>query len=167
MSNKFKRTSCLFGGVFAISLLVSGYASGAEYLTSSNDFSRLVFPGIERKLVYQSFSEQDDVIPDFSMCGYMGGGVRIPDVAVVIELMPTSGKGDDSTRIQRAIDTVSSQPLKANGFRGAVLLKKGKYRIYEPLVIKTSGVVLRGEGPGGARYGFIRRGQKRIRCGSD
>jgi len=41
---------------------------------------------------------------------------------------------------------VSSRPLDASGFRGAVVLKAGYYRMATPLLIQASGVVLRGEG---------------------
>src|SRR5262249_32904537 len=48
--------------------------------------------------------------------------------------------------IQDAIDYVSSLPLGNDGFRGAVMLKAGEYRINDHIEIRTSGVVLRGEG---------------------
>ena len=50
--------------------------------------------------------------------------------------------------MQAAIDKVSALPLDKNGFRGAVLLRAGYYRMATPLTIKASGVVLRGEGMG-------------------
>lgn len=52
--------------------------------------------------------------------------------------------GDNSSRIQRAIDYVSSLALDKNGFRGAVLLDKGTFELNESLRISVSGVVLRG-----------------------
>lgn len=39
-------------------------------------------------------------------------------------------------------------PVDENGFRGAVLLKKGTYRVANMLTMNKSGVVLRGEGDG-------------------
>ncbi|ULL13955.1 hypothetical protein DVH26_05530 [Paenibacillus sp. H1-7] len=85
-------------------------------------------------------------ILDFSNAGYMGGGVKIPDVQARIALEP--GEGDDMARIQAAIDQVSLMPQDADGFRGAILLKKGTYEISGTLYIQASGVVLRGEGQG-------------------
>ena len=119
--------------------------------------------GEDGKLVYVA-DERGNKIPDFSNCGYMGGGVKIPDVPVKITLEPRpemvkelgffdptnpdipGADGDDTERIQKAIDKVSAMPLDENGFRGAVLLKRGVYRTSKPLRIQASGVVLRGEG---------------------
>ena len=50
-------------------------------------------------------------------------------------------EGDNSERIQRALDYVASLKPDANGFRGAVLLDKGTFELSEPLRIKASGVV--------------------------
>ncbi len=85
-----------------------------------------------------------DRIPDFSNVGYMGGGVRIPDVPTSETIKP--GEGDDGERIQKAIDRVAKMPLHDDGFRGAVVLKKGEYRIRGAILISASGIVLRGEG---------------------
>ena len=43
---------------------------------------------------------------------------------------------------------MSARPPDAAGFRGAVLLRAGYYRMATPLKIQASGVVLRGEGMG-------------------
>ena len=68
----------------------------------------------------------------------------IPEVPVkaVVSWMP----GDNTARIQQAIDYVSSLEPDAQGFRGAVLLEKGCYEIAGGLTISASGVVLRGSG---------------------
>ncbi len=105
----------------------------------------LVYPGTDGKLVYVADS-LGNKIPDFSNAGYKGGGVPIPYVAIKETLWPVPG--DNSDNIQAAIDRVSALPLDANGFRGAVLLKMGYYKLEKPLYIKASGVVLRGEGMG-------------------
>lgn len=107
--------------------------------------STLVYPGDDGKLVYNPMPSGDR-IPDFSNCGYMGGGVAIPNVPVRATLEPKSG--DDTKRIQAAIDEVSQRTPDRNGFRGAVLLKKGRYHVRGTLRIGASGVVLRGEGDG-------------------
>src|ERR1700683_1229339 len=65
------------------------------------------------KLVYEPYDEQGDTIPDFSNCGYMGGGVKIPDVPVKATVEPITGSSDDTDRIQRAIKEVSAMPLNS------------------------------------------------------
>ena len=128
--------------------------------------STLVYPGTNGKLVYANYANnnetnQDNTLPDFSNVGYMDGAIGVPvgEVPVKITLNPTSS-GQDRTRIQEAIDQVCNMPLDANGFRGAVLIKKGTYRLNDgtiPVItdgmgyalrIWASGVVLRGEGQG-------------------
>ena len=75
----------------------------------------------------------------------MGSEVEIPNVPVV-KTLTSPGENEDATAIiQRAIDEVSSLPL-SGGFRGAILLKSGTYKILNELHINASGVVLRGEG---------------------
>ncbi len=106
--------------------------------------SKLVYPGQDGKLVYTS-DENGNIIPDFSHCGYMGGGVALPNVPVVATVEPTSD-GDDTARLQAVIDALSTRPSNADGFRGAILFKKGEYRIATTLHIRASGIVLRGEG---------------------
>ena len=107
--------------------------------------SELVSIDRKGKLIYNPYTEQGDVIPDFSHCGYGGGGVAIPEVPVAVALDGPSG-GDDFPAIQALIDSVAGMSLREDGFRGTVLLKKGTYRVSEPVVIHTSGIVLRGEG---------------------
>lgn len=87
--------------------------------------------------------ERGNILPDFSRVGYYQGLQPIPDVPIVKELSPGP---DDEKRIQEAIDEISQLPLQASGFRGALLLKKGRYSIKGTIFIKASGIVLRGEG---------------------
>ena len=68
-----------------------------------------------------------------------------PGVQVVKTISPT-GTENDETVIQAAIDELSKKPLDKNGFRGAILLKKGTYKIPASIRIEASGIVLRGEG---------------------
>ena len=101
------------------------------------------------RLKYGKYANQGQgnavhTLPDFSRCGYMGGGVAIPFVAAAVALEPSGG--DDTTAIQAALDKVAAMPVQANGFRGAVLLKAGTYRLTDTLDLLQSGVVLRGEG---------------------
>lgn len=112
-------------------------------LTPKTNYSKLVYPGKDGKLVYAPDAD-GNTIPDFSNCGYMGGGVKIPDVAERAAVSPV--EGDAGELIQAAIDKVSKLPPDSRGLRGAVLLKKGVYKINGTLQIKTGGVTLRGEG---------------------
>ena len=83
---------------------------------------------------------------DSSHAGYGGGGVPIPTVPVKETIWPVAG--DNTADVQAAIDKVSALPLDRNGFRGAVLLRAGYYRMAMPVRVQASGVVLRGEGMG-------------------
>jgi hypothetical protein len=109
------------------------------------NYSRLVYPGKDGRLVYTP-DERGNRIPDFSLCGYRGGGEPLPDVPVRAELSP--GSGDATARVQAALDRVSAMRLDKNGLRGALLLRKGRYGISGSVRIAASGVVLRGEGDG-------------------
>ncbi|MEM9338766.1 MAG: T9SS type A sorting domain-containing protein [Bacteroidota bacterium] len=117
--------------------------------------SRLVF--LEGgKLTYTPYAMKNqgnavNKLPDFSHAGYMGGGVKLPFVPVVKRLSPVSG--DNTQAIQKALDEIAARPLNANGFRGALLLKAGRYEVASELFIRASGVVLRGQGQG--KYGTI------------
>ena len=124
---------------FALALcLVLGNVAGAT--------SEWVRAGADGRLVYKA-DERGNTIPDFSRAGYGGGGVKLPDVPVAAEVRPQAS-GDDGARIQAAIDEVSRRTPDARGFRGAVLLRRGVYRVEGALALRASGVVLRGEGAG-------------------
>lgn len=102
-----------------------------------------VFMSPEGKLQYTPDSLGNQ-IPDFSYAGYQSGNVAIPDVPVKIVVPQKSG--DATTRIQAAIDYVSSLPLDKSGFRGTVLLEASEYQVAGSLKLHSSGVVLRGAG---------------------
>lgn len=87
--------------------------------------------------------DRGNIIPDFSRVGYHHGDRAIPTVEVVAEVLPSD---DDQRNIQAAIDLVSKRVSNAQGFRGAVLLGPGTYRIPGTLRIDSSGVILRGSG---------------------
>ena len=106
-------------------------------------YSKLVHPDKNGKLVYLP-DENGNTIPDFSNCGYMGGGVKLPEIPVQATVAPI--QGDAGQQIQEAIDKVAKMSPNKNGFRGAVLIKKGTYKVNDPIRITTSGIVLRGEG---------------------
>ena len=96
------------------------------------------------KLTYTA-DDKGNILPDFSRVGYHQGDLEIPTIQVVKTISAASG-GDSQGMIQKAIDEVSKLPTDSRGFRGAILLKKGVYRIPGSLKISAGGVVLRGEG---------------------
>jgi hypothetical protein len=91
--------------------------------------------------------EKGNILPDFSLVGYHAGDQLIPNVPQVKTVEATNSEKDQQL-IQSAIDELSKQPLNADGFRGAILLKKGTYLIPGIISIQASGIVLRGEGNG-------------------
>ncbi|MDB6165822.1 MAG: hypothetical protein JWQ83_962 [Lacunisphaera sp.] len=95
------------------------------------------------RLVYTADANGNRVI-DFSPAGYAGGNEAIPLVPAKIAVEPDGQH--DRERIQAALDLVAAMPREANGFRGAVLLKPGRWLIDGNLHLNASGVVLRGSG---------------------
>lgn len=87
--------------------------------------------------------EKGNRILDFSFCGYQNAEQDVPSSYPFAVFVPHR-EGDNSARIQQAIDYVSSLPLNKDGFRGAVLLGKGVFELNEGLHISTSGVILYG-----------------------
>jgi len=79
---------------------------------------------------------------DFSYAGYGGGGVAWPRIPASVSVRPSGG--DDTALLQGALDRVGTMPLQASGFRGAVLLRPGRFRVSGRLRMGASGVVLRG-----------------------
>lgn len=93
-------------------------------------------------LTYKA-DKKGNILPDFSNVGYRTGNVPIPEVPVVQTISP----GPDAERtIQNAIDALAQKAPDKKGFRGAILLKKGRYPIQHNIRINASGIVLRGEG---------------------
>ncbi len=88
--------------------------------------------------------EQGNIIPDFSSVGYESGEKEIPDVHTVETISPVDG--DNLEHIQQAIDRISKRTPDRNGFKGALLLKKGTYNVNGTINIRQSGIVIRGEG---------------------
>jgi hypothetical protein len=129
-----------------VALSLAVVLNGTSAPAAELGVSTLVQPGKDGRLVYRPYTERGDTIPDFSNCGFASGGVPIPAVPVCVVVSPLAGSGDDRQRIQDAIDRVAKRPLDALGYRGAVLLKRGTYRVSDTLKIESSGVVLRGEG---------------------
>lgn len=97
----------------------------------------------QRGLTY-AVDARGERVPDFSHCGYAGGERDIPLAPARVLVKPAPG--DQTRRIQSAIDYVATLPLDSNGLRGAVLLAPGRFEVAGALSIKASGVVLRGSG---------------------
>ena len=121
------------------------------HLTYGQDASELIYLD-QGQLTYVPFammgqSNAVNTIPDFSHAGYRGGGVSLPaDISIKATVYPEAG--DDAPRIQAAINLVEALEPDDDGFRGVVLIKAGHYSLESLLVIRSSGVVLRGEGQG-------------------
>src|SRR6056297_1538037 len=77
------------------------------------DATPMVNTGKNGKLIY-SRDTRGNRIPDFSRCGYMGGGVTIPTPVIVKKLSPVKGDTDDTARIQAAIDEASARKPNAS-----------------------------------------------------
>jgi hypothetical protein len=129
--------SAQFRGAWLVLLATAAAACGAGPLTQVGADGQ----------VELTADSNGDRLADFSWCGYGGGGVALPRVKAALTLQPAAG-GDDTSRIQKAIDQVSALPLDAAGLRGALVLRKGTYRVEGALTVKAGGVVLRGEGQG-------------------
>jgi len=114
--------------------------------------SSLVSVGTDGKLIY-AVDPKGNKIPDYSGVGYMNGEVEIPTVPVVKIVSPV--EGDNRANIQNAINEVASIPLDVNGFRGAILFKKGTYNVSNTITISASGIVLQGEGNDAAGTCFV------------
>jgi hypothetical protein len=107
--------------------------------------SSLVSVGADGRLRYAAYTAQGDTLPDFSACGYGGGGVALPEAPVGETLAPAA-EGDDAPRLQAALDRLAALPPDGAGLRGALLLQRGRYRVGQTLQVRASGVVVRGEG---------------------
>lgn len=121
-------------------LLVFGFALVAT--AAPKKLSPIISMG-QDGLTYDA-DEHGNRVPDFSTCGYAGGDRQIPEVPVRVVVSPVAG--DETARIQRAINYVAGLPVDTNGFRGAVLLWKGRHEVLGALQITNSGIVLRGQG---------------------
>ena len=121
--------------------------SGLAMLFSINITAQNNFPDIiktkEGKLSFTT-DNQGNQIPDFSFAGYRNSEVAIPNLDN--KIFVSQQEEDATQKIQNAIDYVSALKPDKSGFRGAVLLDKGTFKISGTLYIRKSGVVLRGSG---------------------
>ncbi len=82
-------------------------------------------------------------LPDFSYAGYHAGEKAIPTPPVTASVKDFGckgdGKSDDSQCLQRAVDSAAP---------GALLIPRGRYLLSKQILVRKSGLVLRGEGQG-------------------
>jgi hypothetical protein len=87
-------------------------------------------------------------LPDFSYAGYHAGAKPIPTVPVSANVRDLGckgdGKTDDSQCLQAAIDGMKGTAAAP----AALLIPKGRYLLTRQILVRKSGVVLRGEGSG-------------------
>ena len=135
--------------LFLLSLLMVFLPLTIWCATPQYDIPVIINP--DTTITYQP-TPKGDRISDFSTVGYNYGNSPLPNepngyqVPVLVTLEPKTG--DQTDRIQSAIDYISSKPLNGNGFRGCLLLKAGQWDIHSvnKIAVKASGVVIRGEG---------------------
>jgi len=140
------RARCATGILFALALSIGTILACTLPLgggAGARDAVSWISIGPSGALRYGS-DRDGNQIPDFSAAGYEAGGA-IPDIETIERIAAPSG-GDDTAAIQSAIDAASRRAVKETGFRGAVELGPGKYRVSDTLKIRASGVVLRGAG---------------------
>lgn len=133
-----------------VSLCIGSLCFVSSYSLNAQESwqSRLVIQDESGNLTYKKDND-GFVIPDFSQAGY-GNGKDIPVVSLperTITISPLEDKEADNTQhIQKAIDEVGKYALAAEGIRGVVLLKAGRYNVDGTLNLTYDGVILRGEG---------------------
>ncbi|HEV2696217.1 MAG TPA: DUF6298 domain-containing protein [Verrucomicrobiae bacterium] len=127
-----------------LTFILCGLALAAD--AAPKRLSPIVAAGTDGRLIYD-LDEHSNRVPDFSSCGYAGGDREIPLAPVRMTVPPITG--DETARIQRALDYVGGLPVDTNGVRGAVLLLKGRHEVLGGLLLANSGVVLRGQGTDG------------------
>ena len=130
--------------MYKISLFII-IISGLTHFVCAQEVSQIFYEDENGCLRYVTDNEHN-YLPDFSFAGYQNGEADLPQVEVVRTLEAV--EGDNTAHIQSALDEVSQMPLNDNGLRGALLLKAGIYEIHGTIMIRESGIVLRGVGDG-------------------
>jgi Domain of unknown function. len=147
-------------------LYFTGISNYSEYISVDNvqnsnnanvanvnpSSSERKFPAVQlsinNRLIYNP-DYKGNQLCNFSQVGFKQGNEEIPDIIVRVRLAALQNNEDDAwAHIQAAIDYVSNAPLNAAGYRGAILLENGVFRISRPLYVRESGVIIRGVGSG-------------------
>ncbi|ORX80093.1 hypothetical protein K493DRAFT_362390 [Basidiobolus meristosporus CBS 931.73] len=107
-------------------------------------------PRSHKRLCYRNYTSANDVIPDFSQVGYESGDKEIPEnIPTMVTVSPVVHPLDDTERIQLAIDHLAKLPADPHsGYRGAVLLQSGVFKVSRTLRITQSGIIVRGDANG-------------------
>lgn len=134
-------------------LLIASAASGQQRVAVGDGDPHIAIS------IEQYVGDRQNGLVDFSCSGYAANERAIPNARVQV-VVPITDE-DDGVRIQAALDYVGSLESDAEGLRGAVLLKPGDYEVSGQLVIRHSGVVLRGSGPGANGTLLIATGRNR------
>ena len=136
---------CVSGSAAFAQTTVPSFCSQYPQTEGSGDWhaSRVFYQA--GRLNYVTDSQQNRV-PDYSYSGYGYGQKAIPNVPQVQTLSVASG--DQTARIQAALDQVGARTPDANGIRGALVLGPGAWEIRGTLRVNRGGVVLRGSGDG-------------------
>ncbi len=88
-----------------------------------------------------------NTVPDFSSVGYRGGEDPLPDAVPTVRTAAAAEEGDDTTRLQALLDDIAAMPLDpSTGFRGALALGAGTFRVNATLRVEAGGIVVRGQG---------------------
>jgi hypothetical protein len=129
-------------------VVVATIATGAAFRASS----KWAYLDSSQRLRYTSDARGNRIM-DFSHAGYKGGGEPLPRLPVARVLSPEAG--DNTARIQAALDDIARRSPDAAGLRGALLLRPGRYEVAGTLKIATSGVALRGSGTGASGTAIV------------
>ena len=121
---------------FIFSLLATALVLNAAQKKS---LSPIISRGVNGDLIYGTDTNGNRV-PDFSTAGYADNKKGIPDAPIRVLVPPIDG--DETARIQKAIDYMGTLPADSYGIRGAILLQKGRHEISGQLQITNSGVIL-------------------------
>lgn len=134
--------------VLPIALLV--LASHASQPVEKSWQSSLVQYDLASGTITYTADAEGNRVPDFSHAGYRGGNVPLPDLAgIPILARMESESGDNTARLQAAIDALASHPINPmTGLRGALLLAPGIYELRSTLFVRHSGIILLGSGSG-------------------
>ena len=124
-----------------------GSAGEEEYKSFVQDArvdAEIVSVGENGELIYAEYDENGGKLIDYSYAGYHNGEDPIPNIEVVKTIEP----GDLTDHTELIQDAINEVAAKRKEQRGAILLKAGTYIITSTINIKSSGIVLRGEGQG-------------------
>lgn len=123
------------------------YSCIVLFFITSLGIAQNVFPDIIKDAKGNITYSKDNLgnqIPDFSYAGFAASERPIP--AIENKIVVHQQEQDATQIIQAAIDYVSNLKPNKYGYRGAVLLDKGIFKVSGVLYIKHSGVVIRGSG---------------------